>query len=480
MLFLSLKSSKLCFKEECNIMLETKVKAFLQHQGFSLESKKMVIGVSGGPDSLALLHFLSAERENQQLSLAAAHVDHMFRGQESYEDAMFVKEFCEQAAIPFEMTRVNVPEIIERSQKSSQIAAREVRYEFFLKIMEKYKYAFLALAHHGDDQIETMLMRLTRGSTGMARAGIPFSRQLAGGTIFRPFLGLERADILDYCRRHNLSPRVDPSNEKSIYSRNRFRKVVIPFLKKENPHVHEHFQRFSDELKSDETFLQELTAEQMNTVMTKKEESKITIDINRFLAVPLPLQRRGIQLILNYLYKEKPASLSAVHIDQVYFLIHHPQPSGQFDFPNGLIVTRSYNSLSFQFQPIKAESFRIEMTKPGVIVLSNGGEIKSEYITGEIPDANSSSAIFSVNRINWPVIIRSRNIGDRMTIKGMEGSKKLKSIFIDQKVPVQERNMWPVLTDKEDRIIWLPGLKKSSFEGIDYTAKQYILFTYQK
>jgi tRNA(Ile)-lysidine synthase len=314
----------------------------------------------------------------------------------------------------------------------------------------------------------------------MARAGIPFSRQLAGGTIFRPFLGLERADILDYCRRHNLSPRVDPSNEKSIYSRNRFRKVVIPFLKKENPHVHEHFQRFSDELKSDETFLQELTAEQMNTVMTKKEESKITIDINRFLAVPLPLQRRGIQLILNYLYKEKPASLSSVHIDQVYFLIHHPQPSGQFDFPNGLIVTRSYNSLSFQFQPIKAESFRIEMTKPGVIVLPNGGEIKSEYITGEIPAANSSSAIFSVNRINWPVIIRSRNIGDRMTIKGMEGSKKLKSIFIDQKVPVQERNMWPVLTDKEDRIIWLPGLKKSSFEGIDYTAKQYILFTYQK
>jgi tRNA(Ile)-lysidine synthase len=461
-------------------MLETKVKAFLQHQGFSLESKKMVIGVSGGPDSLALLHYLAAERENLHISLAAAHVDHMFRGQESYEDAMFVKEFCEQAAIPFEMTRVNVPEIIERSQKSSQIAAREVRYEFFLKIMEKYKYAFLALAHHGDDQIETMLMRLTRGSTGMARAGIPFSRQLTWGTIFRPFLGLERADILDYCRRHNLSPRVDPSNEKSIYSRNRFRKEVIPFLKKENPHVHQHFQRFSDELRDDETFLQELTVERMNTVMTKKEESEITIDIDRFLAVPLPLQRRGIQLILNYLYKEKPASLSAVHIDQVYFLIHHPQPSGQFDFPNGLIVTRSYHSLSFQFQLIEAESYRIEMTEPGVIVLPNGGEIRSEYITGEIPAANSSSAIFSVNRINWPVIIRSRNIGDRMTIKGMEGSRKLKSIFIDQKVPVQERNMWPVLTDKEDQVIWLPGLKKSSFEGIDYTAKQYILFTYQK
>jgi tRNA(Ile)-lysidine synthase len=251
-------------------MLETKVKAFLQHQAFSLASKKIVIGVSGGPDSLALLHYLLAEKETQRLSLAVAHVDHMFRGQESYEDAMFVKEFCEQSAIPFEMTRVNVSEIMGSSGKSSQIAAREVRYEFFLKIMEKYEYPFLALAHHGDDQIETMLMRFTRGSTGVARAGIPFSRPFEKGTIFRPFLGLERADVLDYCQRHNLSPRIDPSNEKSIYSRNRFRKEVIPFLKKENPHVHEHFQRFSDELKSDEIFLQELTVQRMNTVMTKK------------------------------------------------------------------------------------------------------------------------------------------------------------------------------------------------------------------
>jgi tRNA(Ile)-lysidine synthase len=461
-------------------MLETKVKAFLQHQAFSLASKKIVIGVSGGPDSLALLHYLLAEKETQRLSLAVAHVDHMFRGQESYEDAMFVKEFCEQSAIPFEMTRVNVSEIMGSSGKSSQIAAREVRYEFFLKIMEKYEYPFLALAHHGDDQIETMLMRFTRGSTGVARVGIPFSRPFEKGTIFRPFLGLERADVLDYCQRHNLSPRIDPSNEKSIYSRNRFRKEVIPFLKKENPHVHEHFQRFSDELKSDEIFLQELTVQRMNTVMTKKEESIITIDINRFLEVPLPLQRRGIQLILNYLYKEKPASLSAVHIDQVFFLIHHPQPSGHFDFPNGLNVTRSYHTLSFQFQPIEAESYRIEMTEPGVISLPDGGGIRCEYITGEIPAANSCTALFSVNRIKWPIIIRSRKIGDRMTIKGMQGSKKLKAIFIDQKVPVQERNKWPVLTDKEECIIWLPGLTKSSFEGIDYTAKQYILFTYQK
>ncbi|MEH7074858.1 tRNA lysidine(34) synthetase TilS [Neobacillus drentensis] len=461
-------------------MLETKVKAFLKHQAFDLASKKMVVGVSGGPDSLALLHYLLAEKEKQGLALVVAHVDHMFRGQESFEDAMFVKNFCEQNGIPFEMTRVNVPKIMEVTGKSSQIAARDVRYDFFLKIMEKYQYSFLALAHHGDDQMETMLMRMTRGSAGVARAGIPFTRPFDKGTILRPFLGLERADIQAYCERHNLSPRIDPSNEKGIYSRNRFRKVVIPFLKKENPLAHEHFQRFSEEITSDEMFLQELTIQQMNTVITKKEESKITVDLKRFLEVPLPLQRRGIQLILNYLYKEKPASLSALHIDQIFFIIQHPQPSGQLDFPNGLKVTRSYYSLSFHFQSIEVTSYLFEMTEPGVINLPNGGKISSSYVTGKTSIAGVNTALFSVSSVKWPIIIRSRRSGDRMTLKGMEGSKKLKAIFIDQKVPVQERNMWPILTDKEGCILWLPGLKKSSFEGIDDSVQQYILFTYQK
>lgn len=196
--------------------------------------------------------------------------------------------------------------------------------------------------------------------------------------------------------------------------------------------------------------------------------------------MPLPLQRRGIHLILNYLYKEKPASLSAVHIDQVFFIIHHPKPSGQLDFPNGLKVLRSYHSLSFQFKPSEIETYHFEMPEPGKIILPNGGEIKSEYVEGKIPVADSHTALFNTSSIKWPIIIRSRKIGDRMTIKGMQGSKKLKAIFIDQKVPVQERNLWPVLTDKDGCIIWLPGLKKSFFEGIDYDAKQYILFTYQK
>ncbi len=461
-------------------MLETKVGAFLKHHSFKLENKKIVVGVSGGPDSLALLHYLLSEREKRNLFIVTAHIDHMFRGQESYEDALFVKSFCEQNRIPFEMVRVNVPEIMKATGKSSQIAGREVRYEFYINVMEKYNCPYLALAHHGDDQTETILMRLTRGSTGLARAGIPFSRPFHTGVIFRPFLCLTKAEIEEYCRKNHLTPRMDPSNKKNIYSRNRFRLHVLPFLKTENPQVHEQFQRFSEELQTDESFLQELTVQELNKVVKKRQECEMTIDIGLFSKMPIPLQRRGIQLILNYLYKEKPAALSALHIDQVFDLINSDKPSGSLDFPDGLKVQRSYGELSFTFLENENEPYYIVLNEPGIVDLPNGSRIELHYVDQEIPQDCSNIAVFAADDIKWPIIIRTRKTGDRMTVKGMQGSKKVKDIFIDHKIPLQNRNTWPVVTDGENSIIWLPCLKKSSREGMNPTTKHYIQLRYDK
>ncbi|MEH7418118.1 tRNA lysidine(34) synthetase TilS [Neobacillus drentensis] len=459
-------------------MLESKVESFLRRHSFSIENKRIVVGVSGGPDSLALLHYLLREREKRNLFLIVAHVDHMFRGEESFQDAMFVKDFCRQHNIPFEMIQVNVTRIMNETGKSSQVAAREVRYDFYHTIMKQYQAPYLVLGHHGDDQMETMLMRLTRGSSGKARAGIPFFRPFYEGFILRPFLCLTKEELQHYCDKHGLVPRIDPSNAKDVYSRNRYRKQVLPFLKTENSHVHEHFQRFSEELQSDEEFLLELTVEQMNTVLTKREEDKVTIDIKPFLAMPLPLQRRGIQLILNYLYKEKPASLSAIHIDQIFSILRHHEPSGTLDFPNDLKVIRSYQQLSFQYEQIRTEPYYYEVNKPGTIMLPNGDSITIDYIAGASPEVKPNTAIFSFERVQFPLVIRTRKKGDRMTLKGIQGSKKLKDIFIDQKVPRQDREMWPVITDREGYIIWLPNIKRSSFEGVDPTADKHLKLTY--
>ncbi|WP_026583012.1 tRNA lysidine(34) synthetase TilS [Bacillus sp. J33] len=461
-------------------MLEEKVRAFLKRQGIELNNKQLLVGVSGGPDSMALLHYLWSFKDQYNIGLIAAHVDHMFRGEESFEDAMFVKEYCKEREIPFEMEQINVPEHIEKTGKSSQTAARDCRYGFFRKIGIKYDVDYIALGHHGDDQIETILMRLTRGSTGKARAGMPFRRPFGDFSIIRPFLCLNRNEIEQYCLETGLNPRRDPSNEKGIYSRNRFRKEVLPFLRKENPQVHEHFQRFSEDLQSDEAYLQELTVQKMNTVMKKKADGEISLDIDAFAAMPMPLQRRGIQLILNYLYEEKPASLSAAHIESIFSLLKSPHPSGKLNFPNDLHIVRSYRQCHFRFPKEPVQSYRFEVFEPAIIQLPNGGSIIFEYT--DCPDGNLNNDVLLLDRedISLPLIVRTRKTGDRMTLKGMQGTKKIKDIFIDKKIPLQERETWPIITDRHDRILWVPSLKKSHDAAQPKTDASYIILKYIK
>ena len=182
--------------------METKVERFLKQKGFAFEAKKILVGVSGGADSLALLNYLLNKQQEQNFSLVVGHVDHMFRGHESVEDAKFVEHYCETRKIPFKMKTINVPQYMEITGKSPEVAARECRYQFFAEVMREYDLSHLALGHHGDDQIETILMRLTRGSSGNARAGIPFTRTFENGFIIRPFLCLNRNEIEQYCMEH--------------------------------------------------------------------------------------------------------------------------------------------------------------------------------------------------------------------------------------------------------------------------------------
>ncbi|RDU34785.1 tRNA lysidine(34) synthetase TilS [Neobacillus piezotolerans] len=461
-------------------MLEEKTEAILKRKSVSLKGASILVGVSGGPDSMALLHYLWERKNSLGMELAAAHVDHMFRGDESLGDALFVKNYCEGRGIPFEMARVNVPELISLTGKNSQEAARDARYGFFREQMEKRRYTFLALAHHGDDQMETILMRLNRGTTGRGRAGIPFMRPFQNGLIIRPFLGSSREEILDYCRRKGIEYRIDPSNQKDVYSRNRFRKTLLPFLKKENPHAHEHFQRFSEEIESDEAYLEELAASRMVTVIKSRERGKVVLDILAFLGMPMPLQRRGIQLILNYLYEGKHDSLAAVHIDQVISLLNRPHPSGKLNFPGGLNVTRSYSECIIHFGRLEKMAFRIEMDHPGKAVLPTGAVVSIELALDAEQGAGPGCSYLPVSEVSFPLIIRTKENGDRMTLKGMEGTRKLKDIFIDNKVPVSERETWPVIMDSAGRIVWLPGLKKSALDSAGNPRDGYLKLLYNK
>ncbi|PKG22490.1 tRNA lysidine(34) synthetase TilS [Niallia nealsonii] len=461
-------------------MLELKVKKFLKKKGLTLEGSKVLVGVSGGPDSLALLHFLWTKQEEWNISIMAAHVDHMFRGEESLEEAKFVEEFCKEKSIPFVWKRIDVPKYIKETRANGQTASRDCRYSFFKEMIAIYNMDYLALGHHGDDQAETILMHLTRGSSGRARAGIPFERKFGKGILFRPFLCLERQEIENYCTINELNPRRDPSNDKEVYSRNRFRKHVMPFLKKENNRVIQHFQRFSEEIAEDELFLMELTVQTWNTVVMDKKENEIVIGINEFLSIANSLQRRCIQLILNYLYKDKPASLSALHIDQIIALLNSPHPSGNIDLPENLKVVKSYQLAYFQLNFSTEDPFYYEISKTGELLLPNGYYIKVEYIDKRPENLEADSILLCADSIKYPLIIRTRRNGDRIKLKGMAGTKKVNRIFVDEKIPIQQRATWPIVTDVENNLLWIPGLKKSIYSFSNKNSDCYLLITYKK
>ena len=446
-------------------MLERIAKEFINHHQLIQNGDRVVVAVSGGPDSLALLHFLHRYKQEWGAEVIAAHLDHMFRGEESYQELLFVKEFCRNLDIPFYGESVDVSREMEENKGSLQEIAREVRYRFLKEVMKERSATKLATGHHGDDQMETVLMKLTRGAGGMSRAGIQVERPFPPGIIIRPFLSVTKAAIESYCEKNELSPRRDPSNEKDGYTRNRFRKQIIPFLKKENPLVHLQFQQFSEELAEDERYLEELTRLKLNNVWNSSEDCS-TLDIKGFLAMAQPLQRRGINLILNYLYKQRPPSLSSIHIYDVLEILKGKAPNARLDLPRGLKVTRAYHTCYFHFGPLETaeESFCEELKVNRPTEISSGFQfvLHSSPITNKVEE--SDYLYLHPDSVTLPLFIRTREPGDKIQVKGLKGSKKLKSLFIDEKVPVHRRNQWPIVVDAKNRILWVPGIKKSIYD----------------
>jgi tRNA(Ile)-lysidine synthase len=445
-------------------MLEHTTKRFIQDHQLIKKGDRIVVAVSGGPDSLALLHFLDSNKDELGVEVAAAHLDHMFRGDESFQELLFVQDYCNKRNIPFYGKRMDVRAETEETIGSLQDKARQIRYGFLMGVMEEMTATKLALGHHGDDQVETILMKMTRGASGASRAGIPLKRPFGDGEIIRPFLSVTKMEIEKYCERHGLHPRRDPSNQKEDYTRNRFRKRILPFLKQENPHVHLQFQRFSEELAEDEAYLEELTREKLNKVWNNTGDYS-SLHIDGFLAMAQPLQRRGINLILNYLYKLRPSSLSSIHIYDVLGILKGKAPNASLDLPKGLKVTRAYHTCYFHFEELALT----EAPYCYELQVNNRLDIQGEYqfhlySSPPVKDRTKDKIYLDPNEISLPLYVRTRRSGDRMKVKGLEGSKKLKTLFIDHKLPAHLREEWPIVVDANNHILWVPGMKKSIYD----------------
>jgi len=422
----------------------------------------VVVGVSGGPDSMSLLHLLSQIKKETDIFIICAHVNHNIR-KESEKERMFLQTYCDNNQILFETMTIE-----DYGDDNFHNEARTKRYNYFAKIVKKYGSKYLLTAHHADDLMETILMRLVRGSTFRGYSGFSKVINMGDFKILRPLIEITKEEIYKYNKENKLPFVEDASNKKDIYTRNRYRKKVIPFLKSEDPNVHEKFLKFSRTLIEYNDFIDK----QMYSVVNDVYRQNI-LNIEKFIKLDKIIRMKIIYYILEIIYQDDLMLIYDRHADLIHDLITSKRPNAYIFLPNNIKVIKSYRNLMFTQENLEHNEYEIEIIN--YVNLPNGKNL--EIVEKEREDGNDICRLDSKDIVH-PLYVRTRRLGDRMEVKGMLGTKKVKDIFINEKIPASGRNIWPIVVDSTGRVLWIPGLKKSKFnkeknENHDIIIKYY-------
>lgn len=398
------------------VNLIEKVKAAIEREKLIPAGATVVVGVSGGADSVALLHIL----HRLGYPLVAAHLNHGIRGAEADADEQFVKDLCAKLGIECITQKTDVPALAKKKGISLEMAAREARHEFFKSKVESRKSkVVVALAHHADDQLETFFLRAARGSGLSGLGGMRTRQKLAGMQCLRPMLGIRRAEIIEWLKSGKIEWREDASNTDETIPRNLVRRQILPVLGKINERAAENILRTMEILRDEEDFLS-ATAE---------------LEMDELHAQPKAVQRRIVQRWLIE-HGVKPDFDS---VEKVIEFAAETDGSRSLDL-EGLRIVNEYGTLRAGSQNF-----------PSI------GKIRTEKSVGILrgPWCASVSLAKVAGR---EVTVRAAQPGDRMEPYGMEGSKKLQDIFTDLKIPKAQRENWPVV-ECGGEIIWIPGYR---------------------
>ena len=408
----------------------------------------IVVGVSGGPDSMALLYILNEFKKKLDLKIVCAHVNHNKRV-ESEQEKIDLENYCKANNIIFEYIKIT-----KWGDDNFHNEARSVRYNFFEELVMNYGAKYLMTAHQGDDLIETILMRIVRGSTLKGYSG--FSRIVDKGTykIVRPLITVTKDEIIEFNKVNGIKYAIDQSNNEDHYTRNRYRHTVLPFLKHEDPKVHKKFLKYSEILLEYSDYVDKEANKVFNKVFINGN-----LDIDKFNELDNIIQTKIIYTILEKIYGDDLLIIGAVHVELIFDLIKSNKSNSIVHLPNNVIVIKSYNELSFSFDDDESSEYEIEID--GRVNLPNGKIIE---IVDESIDTSNYTIRLSSNEVKLPLYVRNRKDGDRIEVKGLNGTKKVKAIFIDEKIKISDRDSWPVVLDATDKIVWIPGLKKSKLD----------------
>jgi tRNA(Ile)-lysidine synthase len=422
----------------------------------------VVVGVSGGVDSMVLLHLLNAYRQELNLFLIAAYVNHGLRPGESEREAELVRNESSRLGLPFEYGQFDVREFQKSGGLSPQDAARRIRFHFFRNLLKKNQAQKIALGHNADDQVETVLLRLIRG-TGLR--GLKGMLPIREGGVIRPLLEVWRRDIESFALEKKIPFALDSSNLKEDYLRNRLRLSLIPLIEKEyQPNFKEVILKTSRVLREENDYVEKASAEIYEKIV-REEMGGCSFRLSEYQSLPNAIQWRILQKIAERTDEgEIGMEEEKVNLSRIYEKLNHPPASFLMDVSNGVRIEKRYGEVWWgkrKGEPVPP--FEVEIKSPGRASIEGiAKEVvieeveKDDQMKGLPPSPNV--AFLDGQALHFPLQIRNFRPGDRFCPLGTKGSQKLKEFFIDHKIPRFERPAIPILLSGET-IAWVIGYR---------------------
>ena len=407
-------------------------------------NEPVLVGLSGGSDSVSLLYILNEYSKKSGAKIYAAHLNHGIRGKEADRDELFCKDFCAKLNVEYFSKKVDIPKIAEISKESVETVARIERYNFFDSVMCEHNIKILATAHNADNNLETVIFNLTRGAGLSGLCGIPESRPLKNGIVIRPILRMEKRNILKYCEMHGLKFVTDSTNAIDEYTRNKIRNNVIPILKEINSGVVSNVSRTTRSLKEDSVCLQSIAEELIGNC-----ECNTSIELKKLCSAPDAIINRVLLKIFESISEGK--TLEAVHIKAIKDLMQKGIPHSSISLPSEINVIIENKSLCFVKKEEKenhSEEFCVKLSS-GENFISEANAIIS--IDSELYSKNiyKKATLLSIDsaKIEGDLVARSRCSGDR--ILSGEIHKSIKKLMCDKKIPIDIRSRIPIICDEK-------------------------------
>ncbi len=463
--------------------MEKKVLNYIKENHMINSGDKILVALSGGPDSVCLINILNNLKKELNISIYAAHVNHCLRGKDADEDEKYVQEICRRLSIECYTKKVDVNYIAEQKGISSEMAGREVRYEFFNELKIKLSLNKIALAHNANDQAETILMRILRGTGSEGLIGI---KPVRDNIYIRPILNLTREEIEKYCEENKLNPRIDKTNMEAVYTRNKIRLELLPYIKDNfNKDIIETLNRLSKLVEKDNDYIEKVVLEKYDVYCSRVSKDEFVINKEAFKeheAILTRIIRKALNDFNGSLY-----NLEKIHIYDIINL--QSQGTGKLlNLPKGVTIENQYGDIylktsnfitkdkKFIFHELPLKAYEEEILSKGIELYLQ--EFRANLYLKLIYDKKSmnlnskdSVKYFDYDKIKDNIIIRNRKEGDRFKPLGMKGSKKIKDIFIDLKIPKSKRDLIPLLCFGDD-ISWIVGYKVSDLFKVDKDTKK--------